>query len=724
MVRGFNLGMRTGAAMLEQHFNPRCSPPWDRQDIERKAREAAEKGERAWGYLRDADGGAKGLRHKPSERPARSAPTESERPARSAPTEQPRNESMADGEQPLVGATPPPKGEDDWKSELQYDRNGPRKHLYNLGLILAKDEGWVGCLAEDRFSGRVLLLTRPVSHDSKKDEVFPRHWVDDDDLLVATWLQKEWLLVAGPELVGQAARVAASENRIHPVRDYLDSLQWDGQPRLATWLATYLGVRPTDYAAAVGACTLRAAAARVYRPGCKVDTMLVLQGGQGSYKSTAIQTLFGSRFFTDDIDDFGSKDAAMQLRGVWCIEVAELAGMGRAEVERVKSFISRGTERYRSAYGRNVEEQPRQCIFIGTTNADTYLKDETGNRRFWPVACAATRSIDLKGLARDRDQLWAEAVADFKAGLRWHLDPEKDALALRQASLAQESVRERDAWEACIQTHLSQQQSVFVTTGELLKACGVERDRWALAEQRRVGSIIKGLGWQRRQRGSGGAKEWGYFAPYVSGNPPPPNGSPATPFDQGGGPEDSRGEAPMRQAPIGGPSASVPIVSVPVLQPKKALEPMAPIGTDTNFFYALGGGYPSPGSSFFLNLFSIGSIGAIGASSQKQQVEREPIGTDNPPQAPMPIGASRVQPPSQPSVGGPPSGPETATPIGASSQKQQIPEAPIGSEESAQPRWLAPPRDPRPRLLSVPLDRCPSRLLVPRAKNSRSQRHR
>ena len=111
----------------------------------------------------------------------------------------------------------------------------------------------------------------------------------------------------------------------------------------------------------------------------------------------------------------------------------------------------------------------------------------------------ATRSIDLKGLARDRDQLWAEAVADFKAGLRWHLDPEKDALALRQASLAQESVRERDAWEACIQTHLSQQQSDFVTTGELLKACGVERDRWALAEQRRVGSIIKGLGWQRRQ---------------------------------------------------------------------------------------------------------------------------------------------------------------------------------------------------------------------------------
>jgi predicted P-loop ATPase len=311
----------------------------------------------------------------------------------------------------------------------------------------------------------------------------------------------------------------ATENSVHPVREYLEGLTWDGKPRLETWLHDYMGARQTAYSAAVGGCSLRASVARIFRPGCKADTMPVLQGGQGTYKSSALRVLYSPRFFTDDLADFGSKDAAMQLRGAWCIEVAELAGMGRAEVERVKAFVSRAVERYRSAYGRHVQEQPRQCAFWGSTNADSYLKDETGNRRFWPVAVGVDSPIDLDGLARDRDQLWAEAVATFRAGQRWHLDPIEDEKALRQATAAQEFVRERDAWEACILAYIEKEHPQFVTSGDLLTACGVERSRWGLAEQRRVSAIIRGLGWQKRQRRIGGGVLTGHIPPYL-GTPP------------------------------------------------------------------------------------------------------------------------------------------------------------------------------------------------------------
>lgn len=416
-------------------------------------------------------------------------------------------------------------GADDWRADLQQDRTGYRKNLANVALILARDPSWAGCLAFDEFAGRVTLLKCPPSHAGLRGEHWPRAWRDADDVRVALWLQRQWKIEAGPELVAHAVVAVAFENRAHPVREYLEGLAWDGTPRLARWLTTYLGVRETDYSRAVGAFMLRAAVARVLTPGCKVDTMLVLQGEQGAYKSTAIKVLCGAPWFTDDLSDFGSKDAAMQLRGVWFVEVPELGGMVRAEVERVKAFFSRAVERYRTAYGRHVEDQPRQCVFFGTTNADTYLKDETGNRRFWPVLCGAVGAIDLEAIARDRDQLWAEAVADIKAGERWYLDKIKDAKALKQSQLAQEAVRERDAWESCILAYLDKYTPVFVTSAELLgSAIGLEQARWGVADQRRVGAIMRGLRWLRRQRGVAGVDQtWGYVPPYLDDRPVSPS---------------------------------------------------------------------------------------------------------------------------------------------------------------------------------------------------------
>jgi predicted P-loop ATPase len=209
------------------------------------------------------------------------------------------------------------------------------------------------------------------------------------------------------EIAGQAVQAVAKDRTFHPVCEYLDALSWDGIKRIDTWLSVYLGAEATDYTTAVGARWLMSAVARIYRPGVKADCCLILEGSQGLMKSMSLKTIAGP-YFTDEIADLGSKDSAMQTRGVWIIEIAELDSMTRSEVGRIKAFMSRSTDRFRPPYGKRLIESPRQCVFAGSVNHSTYLRDETGGRRFWPVAC--TRIL-IEDLARDRDQLWAESQA-------------------------------------------------------------------------------------------------------------------------------------------------------------------------------------------------------------------------------------------------------------------------------------------------------------------------
>lgn len=251
-------------------------------------------------------------------------------------------------------------------------------------------------------------------------------WTDDDDLHLQAWLQRQGIDVRQRGVVADAVSVASKGWIVHPVREYLRSLTWDGEPRLQISMQEYFGADGDPrYLALVGRKFFIAAVARVVQPGCQVDHVLVLEARQGAGKSSAIGKL-AEPWSTDGLGDLHSKDSAIHLSGVWIVELAELAALRRSETEAMKAFLTRRTDRYRPPFGRRAVDVPRQCVFVATTNEAQYLRDPTGNRRFWPVRCG---EIDLAAIERDRDLLWAEAVHRFDAGEPWHPVGDEKSLA-------------------------------------------------------------------------------------------------------------------------------------------------------------------------------------------------------------------------------------------------------------------------------------------------------
>jgi len=331
----------------------------------------------------------------------------------------------------------------------------------------------------------------------------PRPASDGDIVDLQRWMQHAGLKRISKDTVRDAVNVRAADNSYHPIRDYLERLEWDGQCRLNVWLTTRLGAELNPYSQAIGTMILVSMVARIFEPGCKADHMLVLEGAQGVLKSTACAVL-GGQWFSDNLPDVTSgKDVSQHLRGKWLIEVSEMHAMGRAEAALLKAFITRSVERYRPSYGHLEVFEPRQCVFIGTTNRETYLRDETGGRRFWPVKVGR---IDIDGLAADRDQLFAEAVLLYRDGERWWPDKEFENKHIKPE---QEARYESDSWEENIAAFIKDNKKSQVTIGQIAReALHIETPRLGTADQRRIAAALDTLGWKRGKRDDAAGTRW------------------------------------------------------------------------------------------------------------------------------------------------------------------------------------------------------------------------
>ncbi|MBM3768704.1 MAG: hypothetical protein FJW32_25265 [Acidobacteria bacterium] len=370
-----------------------------------------------------------------------------------------------------------------WKAKLKASKGGkPKPLLMNADIALRHCPDWEGVFAFDEFRQKVRIITEsPIGGE------FPRDWSDADDTRTAIWMQGQGVEV-GCELVGKAVQALAMENPVHPLRDWLRSLRWDGEPRVDRWLVEYLGAASSDYIRSVGRMWLISAVARVIKPGSKVDHAIVLEARQGAGKSRALRILAGDEYFVDSLPDLHQKDAQMQTFGAWVIELSELDALSRAATTAVKAFLTRQVERLRRPYGHHNEDVPRQCVFAGTTNSKDYLRDETGNRRFWPVTCGR---IDCEALARDREQLWAEAVALFDDGATWW--PERAEL-IEAAASEQEARVSVDPWQDLIEKHVSNRSAIKCE--DLLQALAIPQGQWTQAHKNRVGRCLRLLGFE------------------------------------------------------------------------------------------------------------------------------------------------------------------------------------------------------------------------------------
>lgn len=312
----------------------------------------------------------------------------------------------------------------------------------------------------------------------------------------------KWL--PAKEFFEDVVKDTARKNCFHPVRDYLDELVWDGTPRIDGWLSTYFGAKASPYTNAVGRLWLIAAVRRVREPGCKFDEMIVLESDQGKDKSTALAVLaVKEEWFTDNLPLNADPARTIEsISGRWIIEVAELQGGRKSEVEHVKAMLSRRIDRARLAYGRLPSEYPRQCVFAGTTNNQKYLRDQTGNRRFWPVAIG---KIDVARLKSDRDQLWAEAAALEAKGESIRLDPS----LWQDAAVEQDQRREDDPFLMSLSEHLGTLTGKIRVT-EVFELLGIPMHMRTTDQNTRVGMAMKALGWEHVQRRFGGNPEWAY----------------------------------------------------------------------------------------------------------------------------------------------------------------------------------------------------------------------
>lgn len=366
----------------------------------------------------------------------------------------------------------------DWNSILQCTKSGPINNLDNVVRVIEHDPFLRGQIWYDEFLDRIVTNWQGPE----------RNWKDSDDILLQLHMQRNiGLTKVGVNTCHDAAVVAAFHNIKNECKSYLDGLVWDGVERLKYLMTEGFDTEDTDYEAAVGRCWFVSMVARVFQPGCKVDTVPVLEGDQGRGKSTAL-SIIGGKWYCECHESVMSKDLFGVLDGHMLVEISEMHSFTRVEVERVKGIISCQVDRYRKSYGRNTEDHPRKTVLACTTNRDDWQRDETGARRFWPVTCG---KINHQWLRDNRDHLFAEAVHRFKAGEAWWDVP------VAEQQDAVEKRRDVDAWEAVIGDWLI--GKMRVQTHEVLRDCLlIEVGRQDQLAQKRIARVMRVLGWKQR----------------------------------------------------------------------------------------------------------------------------------------------------------------------------------------------------------------------------------
>lgn len=383
-----------------------------------------------------------------------------------------------------------------WKGKLASSKQGYKKSITNLMLFLknvpelgntirwnelAQRPEWNGLPIEDHHFIDMRLILERSDFDPPKDDLF------------------------------SAVLRHARENAYHPVRDYLRSLKWDGTPRLDHWMNLTLGAGDTPFVRAVGRKTLIAAVARAFKPGCKVDTVLVLEGPQGIRKSTAIAALFGAEMTAESVNLFDQHNKmVMAMMGAWCVELAEFIAITRRDENVVKGMLSMRNDRVVLPYAKMASDHPRQCIFFGTINPGEsgYLTDSTGNRRYWPVEVT---KADVELIETRRDQIWAEAYRAFLADEPWWLSDGEEGLAQTAVGLREEI----DVWDEILEAKFEKHDEETgvtistITLGAALQMIGVPNERMDRRARDRVASSLRRLGFKSKfakERDEGGAR--------------------------------------------------------------------------------------------------------------------------------------------------------------------------------------------------------------------------